>query len=122
MIIIYISSPYSNGDVVQKQQELLANVQRAEDAEIQLIDAGFLVFNPLHSHYVHARHPRTYEKWLVYDMHWIKRCDAVLRLPGRSSGADREVIFAEAHDIPVFNNVEAILYAFRKEEKPSANH
>lgn len=44
----------------------------------------------------------TYEEWLAYDFALIDRCDCVLRLPGASSGADREVEYAKEHEIPVF--------------------
>jgi hypothetical protein len=35
-----------------------------------------------------------YEGWMALDLEYIRRCDVVLRLPGVSEGADREVAFA----------------------------
>lgn len=40
--------------------------------------------------------------WLEFDFSAITRCDALLRLPGKSDGADREVAVALAAGIPVF--------------------
>jgi hypothetical protein len=41
-----------------------------------------------------------------------RRCDCLFRLPGKSSGADREVEFAEKHGIPVYRTYEEV-EAFR---------
>ena len=108
-IIIYISGPYSNGDSIYNPEILLDNVHKAEDAAIQLIDAGLLVFIPLQSHYIHARHPRVYGAWLKYDLCWLDKCDYLLRLPGDSKGADREVAYAKEKNIMVFYSIEALL-------------
>ena len=35
-------------------------------------------------------------------------CDAVLRLPGESKGADNEVRVAKANKIPVFYSIDAL--------------
>ena len=47
------------------------------------------------------------------DFEWIKSCDALLRIEGISSGADREVEFAKNNNIPVFfakeNEVDDII-------------
>lgn len=45
----------------------------------------------------------TYEEWLAYDFALIDRCDCLLRLPGASVGADREVEYAKERGIPVFH-------------------
>ena len=42
------------------------------------------------------------------DLAWIERCDALLRMPGESSGADREVEHARAHSVPVFHSRGAL--------------
>ncbi len=38
----------------------------------------------------------------------IERCDAVLRLPGASTGADEDVRRARERGLPVFTNVEDV--------------
>jgi hypothetical protein len=54
--------------------------------------------------------PSPYKEWIAYDMAWLKECDAILRLPGESPGADREVNLAITLGIPVYNSIEEILY------------
>ena len=43
-----------------------------------------------------------YERWLEYDMEWLTACDALVRLPGESKGADREVARAKELGIEVY--------------------
>ena len=38
----------------------------------------------------------------------IERCDAVLRLPGESAGADNDVRLAQARGIPVYSSVQEV--------------
>lgn len=38
----------------------------------------------------------------------LERCDAVLRLPGESRGADADVARARSRGLPVFDSIEAI--------------
>ena len=35
--------------------------------------------------------PRGYDHWIEYDLHIMRQCQAVVRLPGHSPGADGEV-------------------------------
>lgn len=42
----------------------------------------------------HAVTPREYDHWLEYDLHLMRKCDAVIRLPGESTGADAEIVEA----------------------------
>jgi hypothetical protein len=51
----------------------------------------------------------THAQWLAMDIEIINRCDAVLRLPGESTGADAEVAFAESMGIPVFHDIEEVI-------------
>lgn len=41
--------------------------------------------------------------WLLYDLSLLTRCEALLRVPGPSSGADREVAVAEQLGKPVIH-------------------
>jgi hypothetical protein len=38
----------------------------------------------------------------------LQHCDAVLRLPGESRGADRDVAIAEQRGLPVYRSLEEI--------------
>jgi len=102
---IYIASPYTKGDVA-------VNVKAQMDAADELMNAGFAPFAPLMSHFQHMAHPRPYEDWIEIDKEWIPCCDAVLRLPGESSGADGEVLIARRWDMPIFHNISDLIKWF----------
>ena len=94
--MVYISSPYSIGDPT-------ANVRRQVNVAHELMDAGMAPLAPLPgSHVLSEIRWRPYEDWMAVDLEHVARCDAVLRLKGESSGADREVAYAESLGIPVF--------------------
>lgn len=107
---VYIASQYTIGD----QQE---NVNRQIIVASYLMDEGFYPFIPLLYHYVDALRPRSYESWCEQDNVWVLKCDALLRLPGPSKGADAEVELAKAHNIPVFYSMEELLNAYQKHKK-----
>jgi hypothetical protein len=101
MKLVYLASAYSIGNK-------LHNVNRQIDVADRLMRAGFCPVVPLYSHYHHKRHPHNYEQWIALDMAKLRRCDAVLRLPGRSPGADREVQQAKLWFIPVFTSMKEL--------------
>jgi len=98
MIRVYIASPYTIGDVAE-------NVANSMAAASDLICFGYAPYCPLLNHYLQIAHPQDYDKWMELDIEWLKQCDAVLRLPGESKGADVEVRFAEENDIPVYHSL-----------------
>lgn len=100
-IKVYVAGPYSKGDIE-------ANVNMAIDSANRLMDYGFIVFNPLLSHFHEVRHSRPYEDWMSQDMAFLPQCNAVLRNPGESPGADRETALARSLNIPVFTSVEEL--------------
>lgn len=48
-----------------------------------------------------------YADWLEWDLELLSRCDAILRLPGNSPGADAEVLEAKRLLLPIFRDVES---------------
>ena len=94
MTIIYITSPYTIGDVA-------ANVAVQMDAAHRILDAGHCPVAPLLSHYLHIHRQRPYRDWVEMDLALIPKMDVVLRLPGESKGADGEVALAKALGIRV---------------------
>lgn len=98
MIRVFISSPYSLGDYV-------VNIDRQKEAATILIDLGYNPFWPLSSHYLNEWKEQPYETWMKLDLDWIGSCDCVLRLPGESKGADREVEHAKKIGMPVFHSI-----------------
>lgn len=101
-IRVYIAGPYSGGDVGK-------NIREAMIAWHRLRNLGFIPFCPHLSHFLHLLIPLEYEDWLLWDLEWLRVCDAVLRLPGESPGADREVLAANDLNIPVFTTIEALI-------------
>ena len=99
---VYVSGPITLGNLEE-------NIRRAIDAADQILRAGFFPFVPHLDCYWHARHPHEHEEWLALDMAWLPVCDALIRLPGPSAGADIEVQFAAEHGIPVYSSVEDLI-------------
>lgn len=96
---VYVAGPYSNGDVA-------VNVRKAIDAGNRLAEAGAIAFIPHLTHFWHLLHPHGWQFWIDQDREWLRVCDAVVRLPGPSTGADLETMEAECRDIPVFCDVD----------------
>lgn len=49
-----------------------------------------------------------YETFMTMDFEWLSRCDCLLRLPGFSLGADREIELARSFGIPVFFSIKEL--------------
>jgi hypothetical protein len=45
----------------------------------------------------------------------LQHCDAVLRLPGESRGADQDVVIARERGIPVFHSIDDVPWISRSE-------
>ena len=105
MIKVYLASPYSIGDQA-------VNVKLQIDTANKLMDAGYAPFAPLYHHFQHMVHPRPYHDWVKIDLEWVKVCDCVIRLPGKSKGADGEVEFAKSLGIPVFYSIDEVVKYF----------
>lgn len=100
---IYVAGPITQGTPIQ-------NVVNGVSVANELMNRGFVPFVPHLSYYWHnLHHERDYEDWLAYDFEWITRCDALLRLPGYSPGADREIEFCTDRGIPVFYHIWDLL-------------
>jgi hypothetical protein len=69
-------------------------------------EAGVVPFIPQLSVLQEMVAPQPYEAWLAYDFDVIRHCEALVRLPGLSTGADREVAFAHELRLPVFHAPE----------------
>ena len=98
---IYVAGPITKGDTH-------INVRNGMLAGLELIKRGFVPFVPHLDYGMRFIDPDTmhYENMLAQDFAWIERCDALLRLPGDSSGADREVKHALEHGLIVVNHID----------------
>lgn len=105
MIKVYIACPYTKGNKAD-------NVHNSMLATNQLINCGYSPFNPLLYHFQHIFAPKDNDTWMDIDMEWLKVSDCVLRLPGESDGAEKEVEEALILGIPVFNSIKEILFAY----------
>ena len=83
-MIIYISSPYSKGDVSK-------NIRRACFAGDEILKKGHIPYVPHLTHLWDLISPKPWEDWLKIDLELLSMCDALLRLDGDSLGADLEV-------------------------------
>lgn len=101
VIAVYIASPYTKGNQAE-------NVRAQIDAYAELLKAGYLPFAPLMAHFIELVHPQEYETWIAVDLAWIDRCDVVLRLPGESPGADREMEYANKRGKKVVTRISDI--------------
>jgi hypothetical protein len=106
MVVVYIASPYTIGDVA-------LNVRRQLETADRLISLGYCPVAPLLTHFQHLSFPRPYEDWMRIDLEMIRRCDVLLRLEGESPGADREVAHAISNGIPVVRSVDELVCRFR---------
>jgi hypothetical protein len=99
---VYIAGPYSKGNVEE-------NVNRTIDAAEELAKAGHTPFVPHLYHYWHQRYQHEYLFWTDLGIKWLSNCQALVRLPGESPGADAEIKRANALCIPIFYGVDNFL-------------
>lgn len=111
-MMILIAGPYAsgtNGDPALMQE----NLQRLEEAAWPLFEAGHL---PMIGEWVALPVLRSagasgpgdpLAERVMYPTaeRLLSRCDAVLRLPGNSRGADQDVAIARSRNLPVYFNL-----------------
>lgn len=107
----YIAGPVTAGDRIH-------NFNQACIAQRELMAAGFAPLNPMLSMLHPAAWQIPHEDWMESDLPWVAVADCVLRLPGESVGADREVEFARERGIPVFYAIEQISEHFAPPHQP----
>jgi hypothetical protein len=99
--LVYVAAPMTRGVIAH-------NVHHAINVGAELLAAGYAPFVPHLSQLWDMVRPTAYEDWLDYDFAWIDVCHAVLRLPGDSPGADREVAHAASKGVPVFYSIREL--------------
>ncbi len=105
---IYISGSYS-ADTLEKIEE---NVKKAAEVAYSYVKEGWIVFCPhTHSHSIDQWFNDgtvTWEVWLIQDIHWIAKCDAIHMLPGwrNSKGAQLEYMVAQALGLKILGALE----------------
>lgn len=83
--MLYVAGPYTRPDPVE-------NTHRAARFATIVYDAGtYVPMVPHLSLLWHMVTPRGVDHWYELDLHQMSHCDAIVRLPGESTGADREM-------------------------------
>jgi nucleoside 2-deoxyribosyltransferase len=103
--LVYLAGPYTKPEPVE-------NTVLACKLATKLVKDN--VVTPIIPHLTmlwHLTDPQPYQFWLDYDVECLRRCDALLRIPGESAGADAEEKVAREEGIPIFHTTES-LYAW----------
>lgn len=98
---IYIAGPYTHLDPV-------VNTRNAILAAEEVVKKGHTPWIPHLNHLWHMVAPHEPDFWYNYDIAWLSDCDSLLRLPGESVGADREVRLARNLGMHVYYSIEEI--------------
>lgn len=102
MKLIYVAGPLTQGNTIR-------NVRAAIAAGTAILEAGHAAYVPHLSVVWDWVTPQDYETWMALDFEIIKRCDGLLRLPGRCPGCEREVALAGRLNLPVFPSLALCL-------------
>ena len=108
-IKVFVCGPYTLGDVAM-------NVRAAIEAADRLALMGFVPFIPHLAHFWHLVSPYSYTFWMDWDKEFLIICDALLRIPGESGGAEKEIEVAKSLGIPVFYDIKYLQEYFIAEE------
>lgn len=110
-LLILIAGPYRSGTDGDPAR-IAANLERLEQASAPIFRLGHV---PMIGEWVALPVLRTLEADAVdgdvmYDTahRLLQHCDAVLRLPGASAGADKDVEIARERGLPVYFSVDEI--------------
>lgn len=102
---VYIASKYT----ADTEEERLVNVITQIEAGEKISIIGAIPRIPLLSHYWNEVYHHDWEFWISICKEEVLRCDALIRLPGKSSGADIEVDTALSNNIPVFHSFDQLI-------------
>ncbi len=114
-LLILIAGPYRSG-TGDDPQKMAENLHRLEEASWPIFRAGHV---PMIGEWVALPIWRVAGGQAVGDSLYdeilhptagrlIERCDAILRLPGESTGADNDVRLARERGIPVYYHADEI--------------
>jgi len=109
---VYIAGPMTGGTGMNFSMK---KIHEAIEAHFTLIEAGYAPHCPHLTVFCEFMQPNriTYEQWLELDECYIKDSDYVLRIPGKSPGADRECEYARSLGIPIIKGLKSFLSLFR---------
>lgn len=93
--LIYIAGPITD--------DPWGCVGRATTVASRLNEQGFATYLPQLSVLHEMVDPQPYEYWIEQGLEMVSRSDAVIRLTGKSPGADAEMEYARILDIPTLD-------------------
>jgi hypothetical protein len=113
-LMILIAGPYRSG--TGDDPDLMArNLARLEEAAWPIFAAGhipmigeWVALPVLRSAGAGVTDPLAADVMYPTAQRLLERCDAVLRLPGESTGADQDVAIARARNLPVYYRLEDV--------------
>jgi hypothetical protein len=114
-LMILIAGPYRSG-TDDDPKKMRANLKALEAAALPLYRAGHIpvigewLALPLLEAAGSTRIGDELWEEIVYPIahRLLERCDAVLRLPGASKGADNDVKVARSRGLPVYHNLSEV--------------
>lgn len=113
MKVVYIAGPFRCTNAATRRTDMWGvhcNVIRAMEIALEVWRHGAVALCPHGNtaHFQDASGIADDNIWLDGDIELLRRCDAVLMVPGWqvSSGATAEKKYAEAQHIPVFESLE----------------
>ena len=98
---IYIAGPVTIGNRT-------LNIRAALDAAEAVLKKGHVPFIPHLFEVWDLVYPHGYDTLMMMCLEWVDACDAVYRIPGESSGADREVMRAEGRAMFIYYDINDI--------------
>ena len=99
--LLYVAGPYAHPDCVLNTHNTIKAAEKA-------LELGYTPVIPHLSMFWHAVVPHEIDFWYRYDLALLIKCDILVRLPGESSGSDKEVELAIEHGITVFIGMEKL--------------
>lgn len=122
-LLILIAGPYRSG-TSGDPAAIAANLERLEQAAAPIHRRGHI---PMIGEWVALPTLRglspeeAAETDVMYETadRLLQHCDAVLRLPGDSSGADNDVRIARERGLPVYHSIDEIPFASARAEAAS---
>ncbi|MFE1316782.1 DUF4406 domain-containing protein [Kitasatospora phosalacinea] len=121
-MLVLIAGPYRSG-TGGDPAAMAANLARLEAAAWPVFAAGHLpvigewiALPVLHSAGAGPTDPLAEQVLYPTAARLLARCDAVLRLPGESTGADLDVATARRRGLPVYHDVSELPHRARRED------
>lgn len=94
-VLLYLAGPYTHPDPVENTHRVI----RVADALMRETD--YLPFIPHLNLLWHTIIPHEPRFWYDVDLRYLYFCDAIVRLPGDSVGADEEMAFAQGRGLTI---------------------